>query len=375
MDQRFRVFAVDDDWVILDVLNEQLSDSYALETFESVEACRARLSQVRPDLFLLDVGLPGISGTDFCRDLKDDWDLQDIPVMFISGNEDIETQILCYEAGGEDLIVKPFEPAVLRKKVQVAERIGAQKRALNEQAGYATRTAMSAMTSMGELGVVLEFLRKSFACETAPAVAAAMLDAMQQYDLQSAVQLRMGSEIYTVSPNGVDVPLEVGVLNHVRTSGRIFQFRSRCVFNYGRVTLLVNDMPVVDAEKCGRIRDNAALLAEGADARLQAIEAERASNRRRQGVTEILPQINDALESVRGNYRQNCLELTQVMLEYQESLVKSFTSLGLTDSQEETLSQNAAEFMERMVSTQDRSLAIVEQLEKVARSLDQLIRD
>lgn len=375
MDNEFCVFVVDDDWIVLDVLNEVLADQCKLEAFESAEACLARLAEVKPDIFLLDVVMPDMDGYGLCRHLKEDWDTQDIPVIFMSANDDIDTRVLCYEAGGDDFIVKPFEPAELQRKLQVAKRIISQKRALCEQAGYAQRTALSAMSSMGELGVVLQFLSKSFACNSLADLGKAIVDAMQQYDLQAAVQLRMADESYSVSQNGVDLPLEVGILNHVRASGRIFQFKTRCVFNYGRVTLMVNNMPIDDAEKVGRIRDNAALLAEGADARLQAMEAERNSRRRQQGASEILPKINAALETVRQSYRRNCFEVTQVMIDYQENLLKSFISLGLTESQEETLTQSANEFMKRMVSTQDRSLDIVSQLEEVGAALARLAKD
>lgn len=373
MDERYRIFVVDDDWMILELLKELLAN-YAVEVFPSANACLARLQETKPDMFMLDVSMPEIDGYTLCRRIKEDWETSDIPVLFISANDDLNTHLLCYEAGGDDFIVKPFEPNVLLKKVEVEARLSSEIRALSEQAGYAQRTAMSAMTSMGELGVVLEFLRRSYACSKESEIGEALMDAMRQYDLQATLQLRLGDEIYSISERGVNIPFEVDVLNHVRTSGRIFQFKSRCVFNYGRVTLMVNNMPVDDADKCGRIRDNGALLAEGADARLQAIEAERTSERRRLGALEILPRINDTLESIRANYRQNCFELTEIMIEYQEVLAKSFVTLGLTDGQEETLTQMAGDFMQRMVSTQDRSLGIVRELESTAGSLAELVR-
>ncbi len=227
---------------------------------------------------------------------------------------------------------------------------------------------------MGELGAVLQFLSKSFACNTMEDVGAAMLEAMQQWDLQAAVQLRVGSKVYNVSPNGVELPLEVNILNHVRDSGRIFQFKSRCVFNYGRVTLMVNNMPIEDAERCGRIRDNGALLAEGADARLKAIEHEMLAIERRLGIEAALPRVQGTLEMVQENYQQNCFQLTQVMIEFQEALMKTFVNLGLTETQEDTLTSMADTYMQRMVGTQDQSLVAIGQLEELAGSLKGLLK-
>lgn len=374
MDSATRVFVVDDDQVMLEVLGEVLKDVCSAETFLSGEACLSRLGEVKPDLFLLDVSMPGLDGCEVCRRLKEDWDTQDIPVLFLSASDDIETRLMCYQAGGDDFIQKPFDPKELLRKLRVSSRILAEKRDLREQAGYAQRTAMSAMVSMGELGVVLQFLSKSFACKTAEELAHALIEAMRQYELQAAVQMRQGEKVLSLSENGHNLPLEVSVLNHVRQSGRIFQFKSRCVFNYGTVTLMVNNMPLEDADRCGRIRDNGALLAEGADARLRAIEAELAAQQRRAGIETALPRVHSTLDTVQANYRRNCFELTDLMIDFQERLMKSFVGLGLTEAQEELLTNMSADFMQRLVSTQDESLEIVGRLEALAHDLEGLLK-
>lgn len=374
MEEKPLVFIVDDDQVLLDVVDAALADDFRRESFTAGEACLARLAECRPDIVLLDLSLPGIGGFEVCQRLKGDWESRDIPILFISASDDIDTRLLCYEAGGEDFITKPFDPAELLRKVRVAARILDEKRALHEQAGYAQRTAMSAMVSMGELGVVLQFLSKSFACGSQEELGAALLDALRQYELNAALQLRLGDGALTVSDNGRELPLEVSVLNHVRHSGRIFQFRSRCVFNYGRVTVLINDMPLADPDRCGRIRDNVALLAEGADARMQAIEAEELARHRRAGIEAALPRVQCTLESVQANYRRNSLELTQSMIEFQEALGKSFISLGLSEAQENSLTTLADDYMQRMVASQDASLQTIGELQALAASLKDVLR-
>ena len=374
MENKLRLYIVDDDPILLELFTDLLAEEFFCEGFANGEDFLARVAEVKPDLVVLDLTLPGISGYEACQRLKGDWESQDIPVLFVSAHDDMETRLRCYDAGAEDFIQKPCAPADLLRKLKVAARILVEKKALHEQAGYAQRTAMSAMVSMGELGVVLQFLSKSFACRTPDELAVAVIDAMCQYDLHAAVQLRMGEEVLTFSQGGHNLPLEVSVLNHVRNSGRIFQFKSRCVFNYGQVTLLVNNMPVDDPDRCGRIRDNGALLAEGADARMQAIAAETLAQRRRAGIEAALPRVRTTLDNVQANYRRNSMELTQTMIEFHESLTKAYFSLGLTDAQEEEMTQLAGEYMQRMVGSQDASLATIGQLEELARSLESLLK-
>lgn len=374
MDNEFRVFVVDDDVLMLDMVSGLFEDECVVETFPSAEDCLRRLKQQKPDMFLLDVSMPEIDGYDLCRILKDDFETQDIPVTFISANDSPDARMLGYEAGGEDFITKPFSPDELLRKVLVAQRITANKRALADQAGSAQKTATSVMANMNDMGVLVQFFSKSFACNTMKELGMALLDAIAQYGLQGAVQLRMWGETISLSPNGQDLPLEISVLNHVQTSGRIFQFKSRCAFNHDHVTLLINNMPVDDEERCGRIRDNGSLLSEGADSRMRAIEADWMANCRRTALQETMPKVSETLDAMRASYQKNCTQLSDLMIAYQEELTRSFANLGLTAAQENFLADLTHDAMQRMLATQDENLSVIAELEKLALSLEAVSR-
>lgn len=368
----FHVFVVDDEPLMLELTASVLEEGCCVETFATGGACLER-TQVRvPDMFLLDVRMPGMDGYALCRALKDCPVTADVPVTFVSAFDTIEARLAGYEAGGEDFIVKPFEPAELLRKVQVARHIGEEKRQLREMAGMAQRTAFSAMTSMGELGTVLEFLRKSFACGDARTLAGAILDALGQYGLDGAVQVRLGGAAHCLSASGSDLPLETSILNHVRTQGRIFEFKSRSVYNYGGITVLVKNMPLDDPERCGRIRDNLAILAEGADARCQAIEAEAATRRTREGAGAALARVHAALDILRRRHQIAQCEHTQLLVEIQEGLMKSFISLGLTEGQENAMVDFVRAQFERLRSCSEDAVDISDQLESLAQDLQKL---
>jgi CheY-like chemotaxis protein len=368
----FLVFVVDDDPIILEIIQSVLSDVFAVETFTNAKSCLTRIQSTQPSMLLLDVNMPEMDGLALCRHLKDDFETNHIPIVFISASDDIATRLGCYDAGGSDFVHKPFEPVELHRKISITQQRLTEKAAIAEQASFAHHAAMSAMTSVGELGVVLQFLSKSFTCDSPLDLSNAILESLNQYQLQGAIQVRLAKQEISVSHNGLNNPLEVSVLNHVRNSGRIFQFKTRCVFNYGAITLMINNMPIEDADRCGRIRDNVAILAEGAAARLQNIEIDQSNRRRQKGIEEALPQVHNALDKVQTNYRRNCFELTEVMIEYQEMLVKSFVHLGLSQDQENFISNLAHTYMEKMVVNQDQSLAIVGDLEVMASTLEKL---
>ncbi len=93
---------------------------------EAVELARKEL----PDLILMDVRMPKMTGYEACRQMKSLPELRDIPVVFLSakGQEgEIQTGL---EAGAEEYILKPFAPDELVKQVQaVLERVAARREA------------------------------------------------------------------------------------------------------------------------------------------------------------------------------------------------------------------------------------------------------
>lgn len=371
-DKSFCVFSVDDEPAIRHLVEHVLAGECVLEGFSSAQACQERLARRKPDLLLLDISMPGMSGLEFCRNLKEDFDTQDIPVLFISGEESAEARLAAYEVGGMDFIAKPFKPSELVRKVRAARRIYDDKLALREQAGFAQRTAFAAMSSMGELGVVIEFLRRSFSVHSASELADVVLGALTQYGLNGTVQIHTRDEFYTLSRQGENLPLEVSVLQNLRLQGRIFEFRNRSVYNYGRVSLMVNDMPLNDPDRCGRIRDNLAILAEGADARVQAIELDQANRAKQAGIGSALGSVNQTLERLYAGQRLRSFKSVGLIGELQEGLMKSFVHLGMTDSQEEFLAGMIQKYMERMLELNRQNDEISIELEALAKTLGQL---
>lgn len=373
-ESQFRVYVVDDEPMMLELTEAVLGDYCTVESFTTAGACLDRIAVQVPDMFLLDVRMPGMDGYALCRALKDCPETADIPVTFVSGFDTIEARLAGYEAGGEDFIVKPFSPDELLRKIDVARRIGAEKKQLHDIAGYAQRTAFSAMTSMGELGTVLDFLRKSFTCDNEQSLAHAILVALEQYGLLGAVQVRLGGESHSLSAAGSDLPLETAILNHVRNQGRIFEFKTRSVYNYGGITVLVKNMPLDDNERCGRIRDNLAILAEGADARRQAIEAENATRRAREGINAALGSVHATLGKLRQRHQEGQYASAQMLVQIQEGLMKSFLSLGLTERQENEMVDFVRDQFEYLRASTETGGEISSELEQLISDLGKLVR-
>jgi diguanylate cyclase (GGDEF)-like protein len=75
-----------------------------------------------PDLILLDVDMPDVSGFDVCRILKNDAELFAIPVIFLSGSGDAQDKVRGLDLGAVDYVTKPFDAFELRARVRAALR-------------------------------------------------------------------------------------------------------------------------------------------------------------------------------------------------------------------------------------------------------------
>lgn len=104
------ILIVDDTPANLDLLCGMLRDrGYRVRVATSGPRALAAVRAARPDLLLLDVTMPGMSGYDVCRQLKADDALRGIPIIFISALDEVVDKVRAFEAGGADYVTKPFQ--------------------------------------------------------------------------------------------------------------------------------------------------------------------------------------------------------------------------------------------------------------------------
>lgn len=82
------------------------------------------IEREKPNLVLLDIMLPGLTGLDVCRKLKSNPDLKDIPIIMISAKSEEIDVILGLELGADDYVPKPFSPKVLFSRIKAVLRRG-----------------------------------------------------------------------------------------------------------------------------------------------------------------------------------------------------------------------------------------------------------
>ena len=114
----YSIYVVDDEAVIREGIAMALEDQYRIATFAAAEPALAAMTADPPDLVLLDIGLPGISGVAALERMRQA--LPDLLVVMITAYEDIDTVIAVMKAGAHDYIVKPLQMEVLEKTIRNA---------------------------------------------------------------------------------------------------------------------------------------------------------------------------------------------------------------------------------------------------------------
>jgi len=115
-----RVLVVDDDIALAEMLGIVLRG----EGFDPVhcgdgEAALATFRDVRPDLVLLDVMLPGVDGIEVCRRIRSE---SGVPIVMLTAKTDTVDVVVGLESGADDYVVKPFKPKELIARVRARLR-------------------------------------------------------------------------------------------------------------------------------------------------------------------------------------------------------------------------------------------------------------
>lgn len=369
-----KVLVVDDDEFLRILIAETIGDRYQVIQATSGDECITTARNERPDIILLDVEMKGIDGYETCRQLKADFELDHIPVIFISAHDQIEDRLRGYEAGGEDYIVKPLAPQELRAKISALLDKISHTTQLKQMASYASQTAMTAMSSMGEIGSLLQTLQTFNNCADVKAVVDATLQGLSSYGLEGAVQVRTPEGTLTSSTQGEASPLELSVISHMAGMERIVQYRNRLSITYPAVSLLVSNMPVEDPDRCGRLRDHLAVLVESAEVRNEALTGESRARQRSERIAAAVHRITASLAEIDQEQRLSRAATSAAIQELTVALERAWVTLGLTDQQEEFIAHIVSEGVARVQDAQLAELGQQDKMSNIVRELQAMLK-
>jgi phosphoserine phosphatase RsbU/P len=119
MNKTARILIVDDEPFNVDYLEQELEDlNYQTLTAVNGKDALEKITEEKPDLILLDIMMPIMDGFTVLEKVKADSEIRDIPIIVISANNDLQNIVKGIELGAEDYLPKPFEPTLLKARIQ-----------------------------------------------------------------------------------------------------------------------------------------------------------------------------------------------------------------------------------------------------------------
>jgi len=331
------ILVVDDDFMNIEIARHLLGESgYRYSTADNGLDALARISGDKPEVILLDILMPDMDGLETCRRVRADPANDGITILFVTSQDDAETRLSAYDAGGDDILIKPLNAQVIRHKVESALKNREMLAGLRQEIDATRGMLMTSLTTTGEYGVVMHTLRNSLPCRSLGDLAEVLLQALDNYGLKGAIQLRTPDSILTLNSERRSSPIDQEMLRNLSLENRhIYDYGNRSVFCYPNVALLVRNMSLDNPDVYGRMKDNLALLAEGAEFRLSAMVEELRMRSERANLVTGAALLNHVLSQVDAQYKRGQSEMSAIFSELEHKLEQSFAGLALTEDQEQ----------------------------------------
>ncbi len=115
-----KVLIVDDEEHILELARLYLSrEGYQVEGVNDGAQAVARFGQVKPDLVVLDIMLPGVDGLSICREIRKQ---SQVPIIMLTARDEVTDKVVGLELGADDYLTKPFHPQELVARAKALVR-------------------------------------------------------------------------------------------------------------------------------------------------------------------------------------------------------------------------------------------------------------
>jgi two-component system alkaline phosphatase synthesis response regulator PhoP len=119
----FKVLVIDDERDVLDVVSYNLlKDGYQVETAGNGVEGLQKAEDFLPDLILLDIMMPDMDGIEVCRRLREQDRFDNTLIAFLTARGEDYTQVMALDYGGDDFIIKPIKPNVLKSRIRALLR-------------------------------------------------------------------------------------------------------------------------------------------------------------------------------------------------------------------------------------------------------------
>ncbi len=245
-----KLLCVDDQPINIQILYQIFGEDHEMVMATSGHEALALCEESLPDLILLDVMMPGMSGHEVCRRLKQDSRTANIPVIFITAQYNIDEETQGLQEGAVDFISRPFNAAVVRARVQTHIQLYQLKESLEEKVKIRNQELELAQQrlhdsqerlTMSEAKATISTLIASVSHELSSPIGNSMMAASSLHDY--ALEFKRKFDTATIRKS--DIPIFMSELNEIS---------SLIQRNLKRASVLLSNLRQVSADQASEQR-------------------------------------------------------------------------------------------------------------------------
>jgi len=367
MHEKQKLLIVDDEEINRFLYERAFGKEYDIRSAESGEVCLDIINDFFPDIFLLDVHMPGgMDGYELCQEIRNKKQFNNSLIFFLSGLEEPEKKIYGYQVGADDFINKEFGFDLLKVKIDTQlKRIKTSNEAVFK--------AKTAMRNAGEVSPLVSFYEGIHDSGSYQELAEQVIEVCTSYDVNAAILLRLSDSVVSLSTTGVVNSSENEFMLEERNTTRIHIYEECCLFNFKGAILLIRKMPE-DADKDGRFREYFTSVMSGVEARMRSLNAELTLQVQNDNlVLDVLNGTYSALDSMKGEFKKHDFLSKNMIEKLISEMHLAFSDLNLNEEQEKHLMGVVSKSMVNMTDLASAGMNLDQQFESVTLSLEQII--
>lgn len=362
---------IDDDQSNLNLIAAGLGGEFDIKLCSEPLDGMALFEKWLPKVILLDVSMPVVSGYELCQSIRQHPKLSSTPVVFLSARSDMDDRLKGFDVGGDAYVTKPVNLDELSKILQAQGLHHDKLLQTREDLKRTSDMALDLMRDASEFGHLILCARTLSKSDKVEEFISAIFTALESFGLASALMLKLPfGEVVVRSDEQLFSLLEQELLSMVRDGQRITTYKNKYLFAGKYCIFLIKNMPVENTQLCERLSDHLLLLIESCDSAADLLNYKFEEKEKRLG------QTSGNISTLEGEFNQLHVMAEKTNKEREETFESlcqeiegSFYFLGMTDKQEEQLTQYIEKARKKLYSQEYLTARLNEAMNKIKASL------
>lgn len=325
-----------------------------------------------PDIVFVQNQLSDGNAFDFCTRFRLLSGNQLTPILVFSEQENKRERVQTFQVGADEYITE-FDVEFIKAVVEHELESNKQRDQLEQEKAQASNLVMEVMKTSSELGNAINFIERCHRFQSREEIATEVISFCKTLDLKVVIGIMEESSWYFQSSTGKVAELERDLMQSIHQQDRFVDFGGRTQMNWPNIALLVKNMPILNPEKYGRVKDLLPTLLSSANVRIHSLYEEKRIKEQTNLMTRSIETLQPSIEEVIHGMRKDNKEHRDALSAFLQKIILALPGLGLEEDQEEFFVNSVESLIQGVDDMAQRGEKHQETLEQTNRVLLNLL--